>query len=138
MKTKPKILILLLLLIVLSACQPAPIESEVIVETVVVEVEGETIIETVEVMVEVETSSGEPLAVGDRPPIDGAYPTRVWGVGEVINDFYSLLIPPEILPGRYPLWLGMYDSQTIVRLPVTVDGELQPNNVILAGWLEIE
>ncbi|MDX1413224.1 MAG: DUF2142 domain-containing protein [Candidatus Promineifilaceae bacterium] len=79
-----------------------------------------------------------PLAVGDRPPLNGAYPTRAWEFGEVIEDVYSLALPTDLASGRYPLWLGMYDPQSIERLPVTVGGEAQTNNVILAGWLEIE
>ncbi len=79
-----------------------------------------------------------PLAVGDRPPLDGAYPTRIWEAGEVIDDAYTLILPAGLSPGRYPLWLGMYDTHTFERLPVTVNGEPQPNNVILAGWVEIE
>ena len=63
MKTRPKILFLIFLVVILSACAaPAP-EPEVIVETVVVEKEGETIVETVEV--EAEPSSDDLIAVQD-------------------------------------------------------------------------
>jgi hypothetical protein len=31
----------------------------------------------------------------------------------------------------------MYDPAGGARLPVTVEGELQPNGVYLAGWLEV-
>ena len=79
-----------------------------------------------------------PLAVGDRPPLNGFYPTRVWEAGEIINDAYTLSLPPDLPPGKIPIWIGLYDTQTIERLPVTVNGELQENNVILAGWVEIE
>lgn len=78
-----------------------------------------------------------PLAVGDRPPMNGSYPTRIWSAGEVIEDGYSLRIPDRISPGRYPLWIGMYDSKTQIRLPLSVGGERQPRDVYLAGWLEI-
>lgn len=77
-----------------------------------------------------------PLATGDRPPLDGDYPTRAWGNGETIDDDYRLTIPEGLAPGRYPVWVGMYDAAG-VRLPVTVEGELQPNNVYLAGWVEV-
>jgi hypothetical protein len=79
-----------------------------------------------------------PLATGDRPPLNGDYPTSAWAAGEVIDDAFTLVIPPETAPGRYPVWLGMYDPKTFRRLPVTLDGEAQPFDVYLAGWVEIE
>jgi 4-amino-4-deoxy-L-arabinose transferase-like glycosyltransferase len=78
-----------------------------------------------------------PLSTGDSPPLGGDYPTRIWGNGETVDDLYSLLIPADLPPGRYPVWIGMYDPATGVRLPVTVEGELQPNGVYLAGWVEV-
>ena len=78
-----------------------------------------------------------PLSTGDSPPLRGDYPTRVWSNGESIDDSYTLLIPADLSPGRYPVWIGMYDPATGQRLPVTVEGELQPNGVYLAGWVEV-
>ena len=78
-----------------------------------------------------------PLSTGDSPPLGGDYPTRVWRNGEVIDDDYRLLVPAGLSPGRYPVWIGMYDPASGARLPVTVEGELQPNGVYLAGWLEV-
>jgi hypothetical protein len=78
-----------------------------------------------------------PLSTGDSPPLGGDYPTRAWRNGETIDDDYRLLVPADLPPGRYPVWLGMYDPATGQRLPVTVEGELQPNGVYLAGWLEV-
>ena len=78
-----------------------------------------------------------PLSTGDSPPLGGDYPTRVWRNGEVIDDDYRLVVPADLSPGRYPVWIGMYDPTTGARQPVTVEGELQPNGVYLAGWLEV-
>lgn len=78
-----------------------------------------------------------PLAVGDRPPLNGDYPTRAWAPGEVIDDWYTLAIPDGLAPGRYPVWLGMYDSETLTRLPLSAAGEPQPFNVYPAGWVEV-
>ena len=78
-----------------------------------------------------------PLSTGDSPPLSGDYPTRVWRNGEVIDDDYRLVVPADLSPGRYPVWIGMYDPAGGARLPVTVEGELQPNGVYLAGWLEV-
>lgn len=78
-----------------------------------------------------------PLATGDRPPLNGDYPTSVWQRGEVINDNLTLQVPEGVAPGRYPVWLGMYDAQSLLRLPVFLKGEEQPFDVYLAGWVEV-
>ena len=80
---------------------------------------------------------GPPLSTGDSPPLRGDYPTRAWGNGEAVDDSYALLIPANLSPGRYPVWIGMYDPASGERLPVTVEGEVQPNGVYLAGWIEV-
>jgi hypothetical protein len=79
-----------------------------------------------------------PLATGDRPPLNGDYPTRVWEAGEVIDDSYTLLLPADLAAGRYPLWIGMYDSETIARWPLIVGGEMEARSVYLAGWVDVQ
>ncbi len=78
-----------------------------------------------------------PLATGDSPPRNGSYPTTVWAAGELIEDSYTLTIPDDLANGRYPVWIGMYNPDTLARLPLTVNGQRQPNDVYLAGWLEV-
>lgn len=78
-----------------------------------------------------------PLATGDNQPRQGHYPTSVWAAGEVIQDAYTLVIPPDTPAGRYPLWLGMYDAAANIRLPLTVNGQLQPNNAYAIGPVEV-
>ncbi len=78
-----------------------------------------------------------PLSTGDSPPRGGSFPTSAWSNGESIDDTYALLIPTDLAPGRYPIWIGMYDPATGARLPVVVEGEEQPNGVYLAGWVEV-
>ena len=79
-----------------------------------------------------------PLAQGDSPPLNGNYPTQVWQTGEVINDYYQLQIPDGLPNGRYPLWIGLYDTETITRLPLTVDGQRQPHDMFKIGEIEIK
>ncbi len=78
-----------------------------------------------------------PLATGDQPPLAGEYPTSAWEQGEVIDDVFRLAIPPGTPAGRYPIWIGMYDTRTLARLPITIEGEGQPFDVYLAGWVEV-
>ncbi len=79
-----------------------------------------------------------PLAQGDSPPLAGQYPTRLWAAGEVIVDQYTLVVPDGLANGRYPLWLGLYDPQTLARLPVTVDGKKRPSDMLQIGALDID
>ncbi|MCA9968830.1 MAG: DUF2142 domain-containing protein, partial [Anaerolineales bacterium] len=78
-----------------------------------------------------------PLATGDAPPLGGDYPTRAWAAGEVITDRYTLPIPPDLPPGAYPVWIGMYDSASITRLPLTANGARQPADTLQIGTLTV-
>ena len=58
----------------------------------------------------------QPVAQADGPPLDGAYPTSFWDVGERLADPYSLEIPIDVQPGDYELIVGMYLLSTGERL----------------------
>ena len=68
-----------------------------------------------------------PIAQGDRPPLNGEYPTTWWEKGEVIDDEYLLVLPATLPAGSYPITIGMYD-ESIVALPIFVDGVNVGNN----------
>jgi hypothetical protein len=53
----------------------------------------------------------------DNPPRGGWYPVSLWQPGEVVLDDFAFLVTPEAPPGVYQLVVGLYDSQTIERLP---------------------
>ena len=78
-----------------------------------------------------------PLSQGDSPPLGGDYPVSFWAAGEFINDSYILPIPADLSPGRYPLYIGMYDPVTGLRQPLSIDGKRQLNDAYLAGWITI-
>jgi hypothetical protein len=79
-----------------------------------------------------------PLAQGDSPPLNGDYPTGLWDVDEVIDDYYSVVVPSDLAAGRYPVYIGMYDPISGIRRPLFIDGERQPNDVLLVDWLMVE
>jgi len=61
-----------------------------------------------------------PVAQQDTYPGLGNWPTVVWDVGRPFRDTYRLKLPPEAAPmDEAPLVLGLYDAQTMQRLPVT-------------------
>ena len=49
--------------------------------------------------------------------------TGQWDPGELILDSVALAIPPDAPPGPYRLAFGLYDSETLERLPVVGDAE---------------
>jgi hypothetical protein len=66
------------------------------------------------------------VAQQDGWPQDGAYHTSQWLPGEVVEDHYTIQVPPDAPAGEYPLRVGMYDAATGERLLVTLDGKPVP------------
>jgi len=58
------------------------------------------------------------LAQVDAIPVDWARPTTGWVAGEIVTDRYTLLIPADAPEGTYSLIVGMYDENTLQRLPL--------------------
>ncbi|MCS7261130.1 MAG: glycosyltransferase family 39 protein [Anaerolineae bacterium] len=70
--------------------------------------------------------TAEIVAQVDRPPANGAYPTSLWDVGDVVRDAVTVPLPAELPPGRYDLLVGLYDPVTGRRLAVEDPAALQP------------
>ncbi len=62
------------------------------------------------------------IAQRDSIPANGARPTTTWLPGEIISDSYTL----PLSPGKYHLWVGLYNPRTGERLlvPGTSDNRL--------------
>jgi hypothetical protein len=85
------------------------------------------------VFVQLLGQGGELLAQVDRTPVGGFRPTSTWQPGEVIRDNYGLALPPDLLPGRYQLIVGLYSPGSMQRLAVsTVEGVQMDDYVALA------
>lgn len=54
----------------------------------------------------------------DQMPQAGAARTSTWQVGERIEDTHQLTLPPEAPAGVYRIEVGVYDKDTLARLPV--------------------
>lgn len=72
------------------------------------------------VFVQLRDADNRPVAGWDHQPLQGMYPTRLWQPGEIIADTVALT-PPAELPAAYHLAVGLYDLQTLVRLPLQSD-----------------
>jgi 4-amino-4-deoxy-L-arabinose transferase-like glycosyltransferase len=82
--------------------------------------------------------ANEVVAHKDGVPQEGAYPTTLWQPGEVIADTYRLGLAPDMLPGNYPVEIGMYLLATGVRLPILdAGGQPVPDDRILLPGVPI-
>ena len=79
-------------------------------------------------------STGHIVAQGDAPPTLGVYPTTSWRTGEIIRDPRAVRIPGDLRPGRYEVFVGLYDTETGSRLPVNPPN---PAERFLAAWLKL-
>jgi hypothetical protein len=75
------------------------------------------------VFVHVIDKLGAVVAQADARPLGGFYPTSEWRPGQVIVDALEAQIPADIPAGEYHLHVGLYDSQTMQRLPASAGGD---------------
>ncbi len=73
------------------------------------------------VFVHLVDSNDNVLAQFDGRPQEGTHPTSRWISGEIINDAYPILVPPDAPPGPYRVFIGLYNQTTLQRLPVPTD-----------------
>ena len=83
---------------------------------------------------------GRPAAQGDDFPLQGERPTTTWQPGETLVDSYTIVLPPDLAPGSYPLRLGFYDPAAGDRLtPVrNKAGEMLPDDQVELGIVVIK
>lgn len=68
----------------------------------------------------------------DHTPADGSRPTSSWGVGEIVTD--TVIIPLDLgtPPGQYQLRVGLYDFDTLERLPIlSATGDVLDDSALL-------
>jgi hypothetical protein len=65
---------------------------------------------------------GELVGQKDALAGESAHPTSRWRPGEVVADRFQVVIKPEAPPGSYDLVTGLYELQTMRRLPVEGGG----------------
>jgi hypothetical protein len=73
----------------------------------------------------------------DGDPVEGLTPTTRWLPGEMIADEHALLLPLEAPPGRYKLFVGMYEWETVRNLTILTPEAASPNNRILLREVEV-
>jgi hypothetical protein len=87
------------------------------------------------VFVHLRDSNGATVTQHDGQPLGGAYPTSQWQPGEIVIDPITFPLPENMESGTYTLFVGLYQLDTLERLPVANDttGE----NAILLGEITL-
>ncbi|MEW5988834.1 MAG: hypothetical protein AB1791_19600, partial [Chloroflexota bacterium] len=83
------------------------------------------------VFVHLVSPEGVIVSQADRIPVDWWRPTDGWRPGEVLTDEYHLLLPADLAPGSYDLFVGFFHPDDYRRLPVTYQGRPQPSDRLL-------
>lgn len=68
----------------------------------------------------------------DNLPVGGSLPTSCWVKDEIIVDEYNIPIQPNAPPGQYVIEIGMYQLETMQRLPIiNQEGQVVGDRVLL-------
>jgi hypothetical protein len=84
--------------------------------------------------------NGQWVAGFDQAPGATRFPTRVWQAGDQVVGEMIVQVPPEVSPGEYSAWLGLYDANSAgaQRLPVTeADGLPTAHEMIELGKVQV-
>jgi len=73
------------------------------------------------VFVHLRLPDGGAVAQADHRPLGNLYPTTLWPTGEIIRESSELPLSPDLAPGDYNLWVGLYLLETGDRLIVKDD-----------------
>jgi hypothetical protein len=80
--------------------------------------------------------AGRTVAQLDYRPFEGAYPTSHWLPGSTVAETRQWQLPADLPPGPYTVQTGLYQLQTLARLPLIKD--IGGENAVTLGqvWLE--
>jgi len=81
--------------------------------------QGSAPVEDYSVFVHVVGPGGATWTQSDGRPAQGSAPTSSWVAGQVIVDVHAMSLPAEATPGRYTIYVGLYDAESGGRVPLT-------------------
>ncbi len=90
--------------------------------------------ERYKIFVQLRNHEGQTVASADHEVYDGLIPTQLWPVNAILKDTNHLSLPPDLEPGVYALYLGLYDPDTLERLPIINDTSGE-NAVVIPEFL---
>ncbi|MCX7681254.1 MAG: hypothetical protein N2508_04705, partial [Anaerolineae bacterium] len=83
-------------------------------------------------------AAASPLkAQHDSPPCNGTEPTWRWRPGEYILDEHVLQLPAELSAGAYLIGVGLYDSRTLERVPLTTPDVFTRWGEAIVGYITV-
>jgi hypothetical protein len=88
------------------------------------------------IFVQLRAPSNTTLASADHQPYQGLIPTSTWPAGSVIQEVTWLQLPPDIPPGSYNIYVGLYRPDTLERLPLRADASGE--NALILGPLGVQ
>jgi hypothetical protein len=93
--------------------------------------------ESYKVVIDVIDDQGKPLARMDSRPQGYASNTNRWIPGQVVSDRFEVPLPPDASPGRYQVYLGLYNEADGQRLPVLDAAGKQVDDQVLLGHQDL-
>lgn len=82
--------------------------------------------------------NGDLLAQQDNPPVRGSLPTSSWLPGDLVEDMYELVVPRGAAFGNYDVVVGMYELETLARLPASdASGERLPDDRVILDAVRV-
>jgi hypothetical protein len=94
--------------------------------------------EAYKVFVHVLGPNGLPVAQQDNEPVNGTYPTTRWRPGERVSDPYAVRLPGDLVPGEYPVEIGLYRISDLSRLPVLDQAQTMVDDKLFLTPLTVE
>jgi hypothetical protein len=76
-------------------------------------------------------------AQDDGDPNGGFTPTTRWLPGELVPDTHHLRLPADLEVGRYRLWAGMYEHETVRNLAIVSSETPVADGRVLLGDIEV-
>jgi hypothetical protein len=83
------------------------------------------------------TADDQIVAQRDILPVNGTRPTTSWRSEEVLVDAHELAVGPEVPPGDYELWVGLYDPTTGIRPTAFERGTMLADGRYLLGMITV-
>ena len=87
------------------------------------------------IFVQLRDAAQNTLASADHQPYNWLVPTSKWPAGAVLQETSWLELPPDIPPGVYHIYVGLYSPDTFERLPIINDSSGE--NALILGPLDV-
>jgi len=89
------------------------------------------------IFVHVVSADEQVVAQDDSMPQGNTRPTTSWQAGQLILDEHAIRLPDDLPPGEYRLYVGMYELESMQRLPIVAEGEHVPDDRLLLATLTV-